>query len=62
MVSGLGISSESDGSVVRDPAAASEPRPDPVSEPAPWERPPPSKKELWRKRHGLDEQGKQDHG
>ncbi|XBI98304.1 hypothetical protein VPH35_018555 [Triticum aestivum] len=56
VVSGLGISSESEGSEVRGPRAEAETQPVPAPPSAPWVQPPPSKKELWRKLHALGEQ------
>ncbi|XBJ16280.1 hypothetical protein VPH35_007947 [Triticum aestivum] len=50
VVSGLGISSGSEGSDAQGPAAAELDAPAPGDGQAPWERPPPSKKELWRMR------------
>ncbi|XP_044453200.1 uncharacterized protein, partial [Triticum aestivum] len=59
VVSGLGISSESGDSEVRGPAALAEwpaevlGAADLVRDVETWVRPPPTKKEMWRKRHGV---------
>lgn len=59
VVSGLGISSESE---VRGPLVAEETRPDLALQMAAWEQPPPSRKELGRKRRGLGSHGEQGQG